>query len=476
MHAPTFRRRSRRRISLRSIRSLLWIGAGEALARCGVDEAPTLDVTWVRDVDEAYALPPMPVDAAVLEGRDADTLIRAMRRLGQRPQCAPIVACLFGGDADCIRRLVAAGAREVIVPAADDAGDVTAPRLLDELLERVDQLARDAGGDPAWVADRLEEDVLGPDADTIGASRALRNVLALVERAAGSIATVLVQGETGTGKELIAQRIHARGPRSRHPFVAVNCAAFPESLLESELFGHRKGSFTGADRDKAGHFELAHRGSLFLDEIGETSPALQAKLLRVLQEREVLPVGAARPHPIDVRVIAATNRSLQAEVEAGRFREDLYYRLAVFPVAIPPLRERTDDILPLAEHFIARHGGTDGKAACRLSPAAQRLLLTHRWPGNVRELENEIQRALTLAEPGELISPRLLSPRVLGIMEAIDHAAGQGETLRAALERVEAWLIRRALEMNGGKKAVTARRLGVTREGLYKKMRRLGIE
>ncbi len=456
---------------MRSIRSLLWIGAGEGLARCGIDEAPTLDVTWLRDVEEVFALPPMAFDGAVLEGTNAEALVRTMRRLAQRPQCPPILVCLFGGDAAAIRRLVVAGAHEVIV--ADD-GD-SAPRLLDELLERLDRFATARTGQAAWVADRLDEATLGPDADTIGTSRAIRNVFALVDRAARSTATVLVHGETGTGKELIAQRIHARGPRSRHPFVAVNCAAFPETLLESELFGHRKGAFTGADRDKAGHFELAHRGTIFLDEIGETSPALQAKLLRVVQEREVLPLGAARPHPIDVRVIAATNRTLSAEVEAGRFREDLYYRLAVFPIAIPPLRDRTDDIVALAQHFIARHGAADGKAGCRLSTASQRLLQTYRWPGNVRELENEIHRALALAEPDESITPKLLSPRVLGIMEAIDQAAGAGDTLRDALDRVEAWLIRRALERHGGRKAMTARRLGVTREGLYKKMKRLNI-
>ena len=456
---------------MRSIRSLLWIGAGQGLSRCGIDEAPTLDVTWVRDVEEVFALPPMAFDGAVIEGTDAEALVRTMRRLAQKPQHPPILACLFGGDAESIRRLVVAGAHEVLVPGEADG----APRLLDELLERLDRLDRNRNGQPAWVADRLDEDTLGPDADTVGTSRAIRDVFALVDRAAHSTATVLVHGETGTGKELIAQRIHARGPRARHPFVAVNCAAFPETLLESELFGHRKGSFTGAERDKAGHFELAHRGTIFLDEIGETSPALQAKLLRVVQEREVLPVGAARPHPIDVRVIAATNRTLSSEVEAGRFREDLYYRLAVFPIAIPPLRERTDDILPLAHHFIARHGAGDGKSGCRLSVASQRLLQTYRWPGNVRELENEIHRALALAEPGELITPKLLSPRVLGIMEAIDQASGAGDTLRDSLDRVEAWLIRRALEMHGGRKAMTARRLGVTREGLYKKMKRLGI-
>ena len=309
----------------------------------------------------------------------------------------------------------------------------------------------------------------------VGQSAAMRDIHALIWRAAHSRATVLVQGETGTGKELVARLVHARGPRRKSTYVAINCAAFPESLLESELFGHRKGAFTGADRDRPGHFELAHRGTLFLDEIGETSPALQAKLLRVLQEREVLPVGGNRPRPVDVRVIAATNRDLGEETRAGRFREDLFYRLAVFPITLPSLRERPGDILELADHFLHKHGQREQKPGCQLSAAARRLLLSHSWPGNVRELENEIQRALALAETGECIGPRLLSPRLTGLMEAVAQAPHAGESLHASLCSIEAWLIRRALDHNGGRRALTARKLGVTREGLYKKMKRLGI-
>ena len=230
---------------MRPIRSLLWIGKGEALALCGVDEAPTLDVTWIRDVEEAYALPPMRFDAAVLEDRDADQLIRSLRRLKQRPQQPPVITCLFAGSAEGIRRLCAAGAEEVIVPASEeDRG----PRLLDELLERVDRIARGREAPPAWVADRIPESLLADQPDIVGHSRAIQGVYELIERAANTTATVLIHGETGTGKELVAQRIHARSARDGHAFVAVNCAAFPETLLESELFGHRKGSFTGAER------------------------------------------------------------------------------------------------------------------------------------------------------------------------------------------------------------------------------------
>ena len=464
---------------MRSIRSLLWIGDGNALARCGVDEAPTLEVTWVRDVDEAYALPTTTFDALVLEGRQASSLKTALHRLQQRPDCPPALICLQESRAEDIRQLAQQCRCEILCADPPQTGHT--PGLLDELLTRVDRLLQKKlrPNDPSVTGSASSGSGMGQrdvDEKPIGPSRAMRKVLDLVERAATTTATVLLNGETGTGKELIAQRIHRRSPRSRQPFIAINCAAFSETLLESELFGHRKGSFTGADRDKPGHFERAHRGSLFLDEIGETSPALQAKLLRVLQEQELLPVGGTRPQAIDVRVIAATNRSLQNEVNAGRFREDLYYRLAVFPISIPPLRERLEDVLPLARHFIDQHGQREQKAGCRLSSASERLLLTHAWPGNVRELENEIRRALALADPNEVISPRLLSARLLGIIEAVDEAGAGGETLRDSLDRVESWLIRRSLDMNGGRKAQTARRLGITREGLYKKMKRLGIQ
>jgi transcriptional regulator with PAS, ATPase and Fis domain len=310
----------------------------------------------------------------------------------------------------------------------------------------------------------------------VGRSAAIWNVFALVERARRSRATVLLTGATGTGKELVARAIHAGGERSRQPFVAVNCAAFPDTLLETELFGHLRGAFTGADRDKPGLFEAAHGGTLFLDEIGETSGPLQAKLLRALQEREVRPVGGSSSRAVDARVIAATNRELRFEVANGHFREDLYYRLAVFPIAVPSLRERPEDVLPLAEHFLALHGEREGRPGCRLSREAAHLLLSHPWPGNVRELENEVQRALALAEPGEVIGPELLSEPVSRALAPVRAVARADETLRQTLDRIEAWLIRSALERHGGRRAQTARVLGVTREGLYKKMKRLRIE
>jgi len=454
------------------IRSILWIGPAEGLARSGTPQSPSLDITWVPDVAAAFAVPKMTLDAAVVAGSDAEALVSDIRQLTRRPRCPPVLACLEPGsprerpeaEAQAIRHLLAAGARDVLLaPSGGANGHASA------LLHRLDAWAKQ---DPGPTE---PEAAAAADPGMVGSSAGMRDVHALAKRAAHSRATVLLQGETGTGKELVGRMIHALGDRRQAAYVAINCAAFPEGLLESELFGHRKGAFTGADRDRPGHFERAHRGTLFLDEIGETSTALQAKLLRVLQEREVLPVGGTRPRPVDVRVITATHRDLADETRAGRFREDLYYRLAVFPIALPPLRERPDDILELAEHFLKRHGEGEGKPGCSLSAAARRLLLAHPWPGNVRELENEIQRALALAEPGERIGPRLLSPRLTGVLEAIAQAPHPGENLQASLARVEAWLIRRALEDNGGRRARTARKLGVTREGLYKKMKRLGI-
>jgi Nif-specific regulatory protein len=310
----------------------------------------------------------------------------------------------------------------------------------------------------------------------VARSRAMLAVFALSERAARSRATVLVTGETGTGKELLARSIHQASARAKRPFVAVNCAAVQETLLESELFGHVRGAFTGADRDRKGLFEAADGGTLFLDEIGEMSASLQAKLLRALQEREIRPVGGTQPRRIDVRVIAATHRDLRAEIVRGRFREDLYYRLAVFPIRVPPLRDRPDDVLALAHHFLEVHGAAEGKRSLELSPEAAHLLQVYAWPGNVRELENEVQRAIALADPGETIAPGLLSDRIVGAVEPVGALEREGEPLRETLSRIEAWLIRRSLHTNGGRRTVTARQLGMTREGLYKKMKKLGIE
>jgi transcriptional regulator with PAS, ATPase and Fis domain len=304
----------------------------------------------------------------------------------------------------------------------------------------------------------------------------MRRVMGLVAVCARSRTTVLLSGETGTGKEVVARAIHAASPRREAEFVAVNCAAFPDTLLESELFGYQRGAFTGADRDQPGLFEAAHGGTLFLDEIGETSAPFQAKLLRVLQEREVRRIGGARNQAVDVRVVAASNRDLKREAAEQRFRMDLYYRLAVFPIALPPLRERTGDILALARHFLDQHGPGEGHRQASLTPEAEQLLLAHRWPGNVRELENEILRALAMTEPGEALAPEHFSEHLGELLEPVASHITPGDSLHETLGRIEGLLIRKSLAAHDGQRSATARALGITREGLYKKMKRLGIE
>jgi transcriptional regulator with PAS, ATPase and Fis domain len=447
------------------IRSVLWIGRGDDLG-CGVvADAPSLDVAWAEDLEDALSQPLAAFEVAVLDAADARGALGDLRRL-RRLRGAPAVLVRVGAaDAAQVPELLAAGAVDVVLRGAREPQQADA-----ELLERIEKAPLPAREPAAAPAPERPEFLRG----IVGESAPLRAAFALVERAAGSQATVLLSGETGTGKELLARAVHLGSRRCEAPFLAVNCAAFPETLLESELFGHLKGAFTGADRDKKGLFEVASGGTLFLDEIGETALAFQAKLLRVLQERELRPVGALGSRPIDVRVIAASNRDLRREVGRGRFREDLYYRLAVFEIHVPPLRERPEDVVPLARHFLASHGRRDGKPGLRLASDTGHLLQSYPWPGNVRELENEMQRAVALAEPGETITPSRLSARLLGILECAE-AVGDGETLRATLDRVEAWLLRRALDAQGGRRSATARRLGLTREGLYKKMRRLRV-
>ncbi len=305
----------------------------------------------------------------------------------------------------------------------------------------------------------------------VGASAAMREVQKAVGMLADSDATVLLLGETGSGKEVVARAIHRHGRRAAAPFVPVNCAAIPAELLESLLFGHVRGAFTGAVADRAGSFREAQGGTLFLDEVGDMAMPMQAKLLRALQERVVTPVGG-RPVPVDVRVVAATHRDLQEAVRGGRFREDLYYRLGVVPVRIPPLRDRLADIIPLAEHYLALV--TPGAAPKRLAADAAARLLSHTWPGNVRELVNAMTRAATLVRRPVITAADL---DFLGAAEAAgatpaDWLAG---SLPDAVARLELEMIRRALAATGGNRAAAAERLGIRRQLLYQKLARYGL-
>jgi len=277
--------------------------------------------------------------------------------------------------------------------------------------------------------------------------------------------TVLLTGESGAGKERLARLIHDESARTAGPFLAINCAAVPETLLESELFGHARGSFTGASQDRAGLFEAANGGTLFLDEIGDVPPAMQVKLLRVLQEREVRRVGENRSRPINVRVLAATNRDLLADVHGARFRQDLYYRLRVVEVVVPPLRERREDILPLARQFLASSAKRFGKKPPSLAPEAAHLLLRYPWPGNVRELENALERAVALARSDRIGVDDL--PAEIGAPPAVAASTDDVRTL-ADVERDH---IAAALRASGGNRAKAAEKLGIGTATLYRKLK-----
>ena len=310
----------------------------------------------------------------------------------------------------------------------------------------------------------------------IGTTPVMARIFKLIDRVADADVPVVIHGESGTGKELVARALHDAGPRRSGPFIAENCGAIPETLLESVLFGHAKGAFTGAVSAKAGLFEAAHGGTIFLDEVGEMSAAMQTKLLRVLQEGEVRRVGENRARPIDVRVIAASNRDLPTMVERGEFRRDLYYRINVIKIELPALRERIDDLPALVEHFLRAHQG-EGRPLLRVSPAAMRRLAQHPWPGNVRELENEVQRWVALCE-GE-VQPEDLSfapARPAGPTSEALAIADEGDDdlqIRPRVDRLERALIARAMERTAGNQTKAADLLGLSRFGLQKKLRRL---
>ncbi|HKQ20077.1 MAG TPA: sigma-54 dependent transcriptional regulator [Candidatus Eisenbacteria bacterium] len=303
----------------------------------------------------------------------------------------------------------------------------------------------------------------------VGRSAAVRKLLREIELAGPSNARVLIQGENGTGKELVARALHAASPRREMPFVAVNCAAIPEELIESELFGHERGAFTGATQARRGEFEEAHRGTLFLDEVGDLSARAQTKLLRVLQEGELTRVGANRAIRVDARVIAATNQDLSVQTAGGRFREDLYFRLAVIPIAVPPLRERAEDIPLLVEHFAAQISKETGGRPRKLAPAALDLLRRYPFPGNVRELRNVVERLLIMT-PGVVIGPE----HVLAVLPQGAAAADGVTRLSDAVREFERREIEAALLATGGSMTKAAARLGLERSHLYKKMKKLG--
>ncbi len=310
-------------------------------------------------------------------------------------------------------------------------------------------------------------------ASICGDSPPMQKLFMTLEKVSATAVNVLIQGETGTGKELIARAIHHNGPLREGPWVAINAGAIPESLLESEFFGHKKGAFTGAVADKRGLFEEANGGTLFLDEVGETPPSMQVKLLRVLQEGEIRPVGDNAVRKVKVRIVAATNRDLAAEVQAGRFRQDLFYRLSIVPIHVPPLRERGNDIVLLAKNFLRQFAEEQRKVVTGFTPDALRWLLGQSWDGNVRQLQNSIERAVTLCEAGQRIDAELLHAPLAGPAPA--PLRGRG-TLRETLELAEADALRAALQAHDENRSLAARDLGVSRQHLHTLIRKHGLQ
>ncbi|MDQ3367893.1 MAG: sigma-54 dependent transcriptional regulator [Myxococcota bacterium] len=325
------------------------------------------------------------------------------------------------------------------------------------------------------ITEALHADVDSKFPDLIGGGEKMMTVRRTVEKVAASDTTVFVNGESGTGKELIARAIHRLSKRAKGPFIKVNCGALTETLLESELFGHEKGAFTGAIKQKLGRFELADGGTLFLDEVGDVPPAMQVKLLRALQEQEFERVGGEQPIKVSVRVVSATNKDLEAEVAAGRFRQDLYFRLVVLPVKLPPLRERREDIPILCAHFIAKLGPKTNARVRAVGDAALGRIMAYHWPGNVRELENAIEQALVFAE-GEEITPSALPQFLQGGAEEDRLDVPRELSLPEILDDLERQLILKAYGKAGRVKTETARLLGIKTSALYYKLEKYGIE
>ena len=447
------------------------------------DEASLREVTARRLAAEGYRVVEVDSGEAAVEGLEDcafDIVLTDLRLPGidgtavldaaleRYPDIVCIVVTGFGTVTDAVAAIKRGAADFITKPLQFD-------QLLHVMRSALEQ--RRLRSENAWLRSQIQERYRFEG--LVGRSPRMRELFDLLETVAASPSTVLVTGETGTGKELAAKAIHHNSPRRGHRFVALNCSAVPETLLESELFGHVRGAYTGAVASRAGRLESAHRGTLFLDEVGTMSGPLQAKLLRVLQEREFERIGDDRSIRIDVRIIAATNADLLQMVGEGRFREDLYYRLNVIPIFLPPLRERREDIPLLVRHFVEAFGRQQGRSReVTVTQAAMRRMMGYRWPGNIRQLENAIERALTLSRTRAWIDvgdlPRELQQTPLSEQAASPAIPEEGFDLAAHLATVERELIRRALDDTGGNRQQAARRLGLKRTTLVEKLKRLG--
>ena len=392
------------------------------------------------------------------------TGIEALREIkGYNPAIPVLIMTAYSNVENAVEAIKAGACDYIPKPLEFDEFRLAMERALDHAHAREER--------------RQLEETLGRSFDSagiIGTSPAMRAVLETLAMVAPSEATVLIYGESGTGKELFAKAVHANGRHRDGPFVAVNCAALSETLLESELFGHEKGAFTGADKRRDGLFAQADKGTIFLDEIGEISSAMQVKLLRVIQEREFLRVGGSRKVRVDVRIVAATNKDLQEEVRAGRFRQDLFFRLNVVTLTIPPLRERMTDVPLLAAFFLKRFAARNNKTVKGFTPGAMDRMMKYAWPGNVRELENAVERAVVLLV-GEYVSERELPPSMTVNAGNAEQADSRHMLSGLSLEDAEKLVIMETIHDCGGNKTEAARRLGVTRKTLLAKMVRYGI-
>jgi DNA-binding NtrC family response regulator len=404
-------------------------------------------------------------DLALGRGASGMDVLRAAKQ--ERPEIGIVMITAHGSEKIAVEAMKAGADDYVPKPFDNDELRVVVARSLERhRLERENRLLREQ------VQREFGFDQL------IGSGAAMRQVFETIQKIAETDLSVMVRGESGTGKELVAQALHSTSTRRARPFVAVNCAAINRELVESELFGHEKGAFTGADRRRIGRFEAAEGGTIFLDEIGDMAPETQAKVLRVLEERKLERVGSTETIEVDVRVVSATHRDLEAEIEAGRFREDLYYRLKVVEVELPPLRERIEDFAALSDRFLGQVAERLGREKKKLSPAALARMARHSWPGNVRELRNVIERAAVLAGEAEIAEEdlQLAPPSDVTELQASDLEMPFADAKRLTVENFERQYLCQALRENEGNVSRTATAIGMVRQSLQQKIRDLGIK
>jgi two-component system, NtrC family, response regulator len=435
------------------LRQIRWALSEDYEVHTAIDRTSALDLFQSRNISVVLldlGLPPRP--------REATEGLQALDEMIAHDPLVKVIVVSGNSEKQNALRAIEKGAHDIFPKPVD----------LDELKVVISRVFKRL----ALEEESLEERNLAQHVsieEIIGTSPAMQTVFATVRKVAETDVPVLILGESGTGKELIANAIHKRGARKNGPFVAINCAAIPETLLESELFGYEKGSFSGATSQRRGKFEYAKSGTLFLDEIGDLAPEMQVKLLRFLQEKVVERVGGRESIPVDARVIAATNQNLETAVKSGRFREDLYFRLAVVQLLMPPLRDRGDDVIELAHHLAQAYGKEMRKPLIRFSKPALDAMRRHSWPGNVRELQNRVQRALVLSDG------KMISPAELDLSGISDSREGPQGSLKEARQEFERDIIVRALKENGGNISKTARAIGISRPTLYELMERHGL-